>query len=80
MCKLEGVKNYRLPSVEGFDDEKRQIHTCNMFTMKQYRIKLCKMAHLLPTDMEKVYPDELDKMMSTGVAAAVTKLEGGKRG
>ena len=47
-----------------------------MFTLKQYRNKLCKMAHLLPTDMDQAYPEQLVKMLSMGVAAAVTKPEG----
>ena len=79
MCKLAGVKIYRLPSVKGFDGENKQLRTCNMFTLKQCRNKLCKMTHLLPTDMEKAYPEQLANIMSMGVAAAVTKTEGGKR-
>ena len=80
VCKLAGVKIYRLPSVKGFDGENGQLRTCNMFSLKQCRNKLCKMVHLLPTDMYKSYPEQLVKILSTGVAAAVTKLEGGKRG
>ena len=49
-------------------------------TLKQCRNKICKMAHLLPTDMDKAYPEHLVKMLSTGVAAAVTNPKGGKRG
>ena len=51
-----------------------------MFMLKQCRNKICKMAHLLPTEMYKAYPEQLVKMLSTGVSAAVTKTEGGKRG
>ena len=80
MCKLAVVKLYRLPSVKGFDGENGQICTCNMFTLKQCRNKLYKMAHLLPKDMEKAYPEQLVNMLSTGVAAAVTKPKEGKRG
>ena len=79
VCKLSGVKIYQLPSVKGFDGENRQLRTCNMFTFKQCRNKLCKMAHLLPTEMEKSYTEQLVKMLSMGVAKAVTKPEGGKR-
>ena len=50
-----------------------------MFTLKQYRNNLCTMAYLLPTDMDKSYPDQLVKILSIGVAAEVTKIEGGKR-
>ena len=53
MCKLIGVNIYRLPSVKGFDGENRQLCMCNIFTLKQHRNKLFKMAHLLPTDMDK---------------------------
>ena len=56
VCKLEGVKIYQLPSVKVFDGENRQFCMCNMFTLKQYRNKLCKITHLLPTDMDKAYP------------------------
>ena len=77
---LAGVNNYQLPSVKGFDGENGQICTYNMFTSKQCSIKLCKMAHLLPTDMDKIYPEQLVKMLSTGVAAANIKPEGGKGG
>ena len=80
VCNLEEVKIYRLPSVYGFYGENGQRCTCNTFTLKQYRNKLCKMTHLIPTDMEKAYPEQLVKMLSTGVAAAVTKPEGGKMG
>ena len=51
----------------------------NMFTLKQCRNKLFKMAHLLPADMDKAYPEQLVKMLSTGVAAIVTKFGGGKK-
>ena len=80
VCKLAEVKIYRLPSVKGFDGENGQLCTYNMFTLKQCRNKLCKMEHFLPTDMDKAYPEQLLKMLSTVVAAAVTKPEGGKRG
>ena len=53
---------------------------CTMFMLKQFRDKLCKMANLLPTEMEKEYLEKLVKMLSTGVAEAVTKPEGEKRG
>ena len=80
MCKLSRVKFYRLSSLKGFDGANRQLRMCNMFTLKQCRNKLCKMAHLLPTEMDKAYTEQLVKMLSTGVAAEVTKPEGGKRG
>ena len=80
VCKLAGVKFYQLPSVKGFDSENGKICTCNMFTLKQCRNKLCNMAHLIPTEMEKLYPKQRVNMLSTGVAAAVTKPEGGKMG
>ena len=80
VCKLTGVKLYQLLGVTGFDGENRQLRTCSMFTVKQFSNKLCKMAHLLPTEMYKAYPEQLIKMLSTGVAAAVTKPEGGKSG
>ena len=51
VCKLAGVKIYRLPSVKGFESDNRQIFMCNVFALKQCRNKLCKMAHLLPTEM-----------------------------
>ena len=38
------------------------------------------MVHLLPKDMDKAYQEQLVKMLSTGVAAAVTKPKEGKRG
>ena len=53
---------------------------CNMFMLKRCRNKICKMVHFLPTEIDKAYPEQLVKMMSTGVAAALTKPEGGKRG
>ena len=56
VCKLSGVKIYQLPIVKGFDGEDRQFCTCNMFTLKHFRNKLCNMAHLLLTGMEKSYP------------------------
>ena len=71
VCNLKEVKIYRLSSVKGFDGENGQLCTCNMFTLKQCRNKLCKMALFLPTDMEKAYPEQLVNMLSTGVAAAV---------
>ena len=80
VCKLAGVKFYGLTSVKGFDGENRKLHTCNMFTLIQCRNKLCKMAHLLPTDMDKEYPEQLVEILSTRVGAAVTKPERGKRG
>ena len=40
VCKLAGVKIYRLPSVKGFDGENGQLFTCDMFKLKQYRNKL----------------------------------------
>ena len=64
----------------GFDGENGQLRTCNMFTLKKCRNKLCKMAHLLPTETDKAYPEQLVKMMITGVAAVVTKPKRGKRG
>ena len=73
-------KNYRLPSVKGIDGENRQLHMCNMFTLKQCRNKICKMVHLLQSEMDKSYLEKLAKMLITGVAAEVTKTEGGKRG
>ena len=79
-CKLVGVKIRRLLSVKGFDDENGQLRTCNMFMVKQCRNKICKMSHLLLKDMDKAYPEQLVKMLSTGLAAAVTKSEGGKKG
>ena len=79
LCKLAGVKNYRLPSVKGFDGENGQLCTCNMFMLKQCSNKLCKMAHLLPTDMDKAYPEQLVNMLRTGIVAAVTKPKGRKR-
>ena len=79
VCKLAGVKFYRLPSVKVFDRKNGQLQTCNMFMLKQCRNKLCKMALLLPTEMYKAYPEQLVKMLSTGVAAAATKPKGGKR-
>ena len=80
MCNLAGVKIYQLPSVNGFDSENGQLCTCNIFTLKQCSNNLFKMAHLLPTDMDKAYLEQLVNMLSTGVAAAVTKPEGGKSG
>ena len=80
MCKLVGLKFYRLPSVKGFDGENGQLRTCNMFTLKQCRDKLCKMAHLLSTEMYRAYPEQLVKILNMGVAVAVTKPEGVKRG
>ena len=80
MCKLAGVKIYQLLSVKGSGGENGQLFTCNMLTLKQCRSDLCKIVHLLTTDMEKLYPEQLVKMLSMGVPAAVTKTEGGKRG
>ena len=67
-------------SVKGIDGENRQLCMCNMFTLKQCKNKLCKMGHLLLMKMYKEYPEQLANMLNTGVAAAVTKPEGGKRG
>ena len=53
---------------------------CNMLTLKQCRNKLFNMAHLMTTEMDKGYSEQLVKMLSTGVGAVVTKPEGGKRG
>ena len=77
VCKLVEVKIYRLPSVNGFYCENRQLRTCNMFTLKQCMNKLRKMAHLLTTDMDKAYPDKLLNMLITELIVAVTKCEGG---
>ena len=38
------------------------------------------MAHLLPTEMDKAYLEQLVKILSTGVATAVKKPKGVKRG
>ena len=46
-----------------------------MFTLKQCGNKIRKMAYL-----EKLYPEKLVDILSTGLVAAVTKPEGGKRG
>ena len=78
LCNLAGVNFHRLISVKGFDGENGQFLTCKMFLLKQCRNKIYKMAHLLPTEMYKVYPEQLVNMLSTGVTAAVTKPEGGK--
>ena len=78
VCKLAGVKFYRLLSVKGFEGENGQLCTCNIFTLKQYRNKLCKMAHLLPTDMDQSYLEELVNMLIMRVASVVTKPKGGK--
>ena len=80
MCKLAGVKIYLLPNVKGFNGENGQLCTCNMFAVKEFSNKLSKMMNLLPTEMDKAYPEQLVKMMSTGVAAAVRKTNGEKRG
>ena len=72
-------KNYLLPSVKDFDSENGQIFTCNMFTLRQCKNKLCKMEHLLTTQTENEYPEQLVNMINTGVAVAVTKPKGGKR-
>ena len=42
-----------------------------MFTLKQCRNKLCMMDNLIPTEMDKAYPEQLVNVMSMGVAAAV---------
>ena len=80
VCKLAGVKIYQLTSVKSFDGENVQLRTCNMFVLKQYMNKLCKIVHLLPTEMEKSYTEQLVNMLSMVVAEAVTKPKGGKRG
>ena len=73
VCNMKGVKNYRLPSVKGFDSKDGQLPMCNIFILKQCRNKLCKMAHLLLTDMDKAYPEKLVNMLSTVLVVAVTK-------
>ena len=80
VCNIAGVTIYRLPSVNGFDCENGKLCTFNVFTLKQCRNILCKISHLLLTDMDKAYPEKLVKMLSTGVAVAVTNPKGGKRG
>ena len=80
VCNLTGVNIYQLSSVNGFYSDNRQLRTCNIFTMKQFRNKLCKMVHLLPTDMDKAYPEQLVEILSMRVTTAVTKPEVGKRG
>ena len=80
VCKLARVKVYQLTSVKAFNGEKGKLLTCNMFTLKQCRNKICNMAHLFSTDTDKTYPEQLVNILGTGVAAAVTKTEGGKRG
>ena len=80
MCKLAGIKIYRLPSVKGFDGENGQICTDKIFTLKRCRNKLCNMVHLFPTETDKAYPEQLVKMLSTGVEAAVYKNRGRKNG
>ena len=55
VCNLAGAKNYRLPSVKCFDGENGQLCTCNMLMLEQCRNNLYNMAHLLPTEMYKVY-------------------------
>ena len=75
MCKLAGVKIYQLPSVKGFDCETGQLCACNIFVLKHCRNKLCKMEYLIPTEVDKAYQEQLVNMLSTGVAAAVTKPE-----
>ena len=79
VCKMAGVKFYRLPSVKGFDGDDGKLCMCNVFTLKQCRNNICKMAHLLPMEMDKAYTEELVKILSTGVAASVTKPNRGKR-
>ena len=71
-------KVYRLPSVKGFDGDNGQLRACNMFMLKQCRNRLYNMAHLLTTEMDKSYPEQLVRILSTGVAAPVTKPKGGK--
>ena len=51
VCKLSEVKIYQLTSVKVFDGENGQLCTCNMFKLKKFSNNLCKMAHLLLTDM-----------------------------
>ena len=71
---------YQLPSAKGFEGENGQLCTCNIFTLKQLRNKICKMAHFLPTNMDKAYPWQLVKILITGVAAAVFKTRWRKKG
>ena len=73
---MAGVNIYRVLSVKGFYVENIHLRTCNMFTLKHFRNKICNMEHLLPTKMDKAYPEQLVNIMSTGVAAVVTKPEG----
>ena len=80
VCKLAVVNIYQLPSEKGFDSENRHFCTCNVFTLKQRRNNICKMAHLLTKDTERAYPEQMLKILSTGVSVSVTKPEGGKRG
>ena len=67
VCKLAGIKIYRLPSVKGFDGENGKLRKDKIFTLKRCRNKLRKMAHLFPTKTDKAYPEQLVKMLSTGV-------------
>ena len=46
-----------------------------MFTLKQCRNKLCKMEHLLPTEIEKAYTEKLVNIIIMGVAVAVKILK-----
>ena len=80
VCNLVGVNIYRLTVVKGFDCDNGKLCTCNMLKLKQCRNILCKIGNLLPTNMDKAYPEQLVKLLSTGVAVAVIKPEGGKRG
>ena len=45
----------------------------NMFTLKKCRNKLCNMAHLMPTEMDKGYPEQMVTMLSKGVETLITK-------
>ena len=78
VCKMAGIKTYGLPSVKGSYSENVQLCMCNMLTLKQFRNKLCKMAHLLPMDTEKAYTEKLVNILSTGVASTVKNPKDGK--
>ena len=78
--KLVGVNIYQLPSVNDFGCGNGQLRRCNMFKLKQCGNKLCKMAHWLPTEMDKAYLEQMVKMLSTSLVAVVTKTEIEKRG
>ena len=80
VCKLSGVKIYQLPIVKCFDGKSGKFCMFDMFTLKECSNKLCNMEHLMPTDMDKAYPEQLVKILITGVLASVTKPEGEKGG